>query len=247
MVGMRAAALLQLLDEAEPLGVLVDVHPPVGDAVLGEELLGPLAVGAPGCPVDGDDLGHPQLPHECRPAPTFRTVCAIALQRPATAPGPGPALAPGAVRKAPIHCSQRAFSDCSAKDRAGASRLPDRVGAGPHDCDAGLRADCQLESLAEVFGADPDRRWPPPAQVPPSTPVTDSRQDVSIFSQRPCDDAAVEWPRPASSERLTGTRRPGKQSSEDPAQSAARATRGERGLRWPPRPRPASAPASSHC
>jgi hypothetical protein len=32
----------------------------------------------------------------------------------------------------------------------------------------------------------------------PSTPVTDSRQDVSIFSHPPCDDAAVEWAPPST-------------------------------------------------
>ena len=61
--GDRPSALLELLDEAEPLGVLVDVDPAEGNPVLGEELLGPLAVGAPRRPVHGD-LGHPATPPE---------------------------------------------------------------------------------------------------------------------------------------------------------------------------------------
>jgi len=59
--GDRPAPLLQLLDEAQALRIIVDVDPPEGDAVLGEEPLRPLAVGAPRSPVDGDP-GHPQLP-----------------------------------------------------------------------------------------------------------------------------------------------------------------------------------------
>ena len=53
----RAPALLQLLDVLQAGGVLVDVDPVVGDALLGEESLRALAIGAPRGAVDGD-LGH---------------------------------------------------------------------------------------------------------------------------------------------------------------------------------------------
>src|SRR5262245_59946945 len=53
----RAAPVLELFHEAKALGVVVDVDPLVGLAVLGQELLGALAVGAPGRPIDLD-LSH---------------------------------------------------------------------------------------------------------------------------------------------------------------------------------------------
>jgi hypothetical protein len=59
-----------MLDETEPLLILVDVNPVEWDPVLGQELLGPLAVGAPRRPVDGD-LGHPRLPMNVRSDPVL--------------------------------------------------------------------------------------------------------------------------------------------------------------------------------
>ncbi len=50
--GDRPSAVLQLFDEAQGLGVFGDVKPVVSDSLFTQELLGPLAVRAPGSPVD---------------------------------------------------------------------------------------------------------------------------------------------------------------------------------------------------
>src|ERR1019366_7191975 len=63
----RAASLLQLLDVLQGGGIVVDVHPLVGDALLRQESFRALAIGAPGSAVDGDP-GH--QPRRERSVPT---------------------------------------------------------------------------------------------------------------------------------------------------------------------------------
>ena len=54
----RVGAVVPFLHDARRVGIAVHVVPLVGDALVGEELLGPPAVGAPTRPVDRDRVAH---------------------------------------------------------------------------------------------------------------------------------------------------------------------------------------------